>query len=155
MGLDSDINLSVSARLTKDNDLSSVAYVPVDFPFEKMFATDEADKLWWDSRTLSASASEDLDVASGLTDVFGVPITLNTVKVLAIKSASPIQVGGSPDNLAVLLPDSVVDLPADTGMVTTSSTGWAVAPGTNIVRITNPDSVEAITYDILIIGLSS
>src|SRR5690242_5474997 len=48
----------------------------------------QADRVFSDQRTLSASANEDLDFAGSLTDAYGQTITMAKLKALVVK-ASP------------------------------------------------------------------
>jgi hypothetical protein len=49
----------------------------------------QADKVFSDQRTLAASASEDLDLAGGISDALGVTVTFAKVKAIMIKAAPP------------------------------------------------------------------
>lgn len=154
MGLATDVNFVVSAELTKNEDINSVARVPYDFAFEKKFATDEADKVWADARTLAIGASEDIDVLGGITDVFGVPITLATIKAIAINSMGDLKLGDHADNILLLDSGSGLLIPADAGLFVASPNGWPVAANTNIIRIENISGAE-LEYSILVIGLAA
>lgn len=127
---------------------------------------DQADKIWHDSRTVSAGASDDLDMTALPQSIFGgtINISLSKVKALLIVNTSTttgdqLRVGGAPANsfsapfngvaasLALVGPDSPL-------LLSNKRDGWTVTPGTgDILRIHNPTS-NAITYRIVIVGVS-
>jgi hypothetical protein len=157
MGLTTDVNLCVSIELTKDSSASAVAKVPFDFAYEKYLQTDQADKVWWDVRTLAASASEDIDLVGVLNDAFGVQITLAQLKTLGVvadpANEADLELGGSASFLGagatcLVRPDGAMVLSAPT-------VGYEVAPGaTDVIRVTNLSLTEAATYSIVIVGSS-
>ena len=124
----------------------------------------QLDLVFSDQRTLSATSSEELDLAGGLTDSFGTTLTFARIKYLYVYSASAngglIQVGGAATNAFVnwvanssdilqVRPDGAFTLSAP------GATGYAVTGGAgDLLKIANTDSSEA-TYDIVIAGTSA
>jgi hypothetical protein len=92
MALTSEIRVSLSAAQTSSNDLGTPRFTPA---IEKVFqlasgvAANQADIFWGDERTLAASATEDLDLAGVLANVFGATITaVEVVAILVIADAA-------------------------------------------------------------------
>ena len=124
----------------------------------------QADLLFSDTRTLTASATEDLDLAGGLTDVFGSVLTYVKVKAIIIKAASgntnnvevkPAAANGflGPFNAAA---DTLEIPPSGQISLFAPVNGWAVTAGTgDLLTITNGSSGTSVTYDIIIIGTSA
>lgn len=126
----------------------------------------QADKIWTDQRTLTASSTEDLDLAGVLTDAFGATITLARVKAIFVRAAAAntnnVIVGGaSATQWAALL--------GTTGTVTlrpgalfvaaagsADATGYVTAAGaTDFLKVANSSSGSSVVYDIAVIGCSA
>jgi len=121
-----------------------------------------ADIVFSDTRTLATNTSEDLDLAAGVADVFGVTRTFVKVKVLRFRAPStnsttlvigngtnPFQgpFGGGGHSLS-LAPGAEI-------LVTAPAAGWTVTAGTgDIIKVANPAGASA-TYDVDIIGTSA
>jgi hypothetical protein len=127
-------------------------------------AADRADLVFSDTRTISASSSENLDLAASLTDVFGSTLTfveLRAIMVIADSSnTNNVRVtrpasNGVPLFLAasdgIDVPPGGVFLwscPADGAVTVTASTG-------DIITVANSSSGTAVNYDIVIVGTSA
>lgn len=125
----------------------------------------QATKKFSDRRTLSASASEDLDLAGGLTDAFGASLTFTKVKVLYVAAAAAnsnnVIVGGAGANgfttmfddasdQFVLRPGAFILLAAGSA----DATGYAVTASTgDLLTIANSAGGSSVSYDIAIIGV--
>jgi hypothetical protein len=170
MTLISKASLSISANLTSALDL-----VTASAPLLKTYETalqsgtgaGQADRVFSDTRTLAASASEDLDLAGVLTDAFGAAITFVKIKALIVSAAAAntnnVLVGGVSAGLSTII------TPAATGIVVVrpgatfavfagaaDSTGYAVTATTaDLLHIANSTSGSSVTYDIVIIGTSA
>jgi hypothetical protein len=128
----------------------------------------QADKIWADTRTLTASSTEDLDlIGSALIDAFGVAVTFARVKGLFV-AADP----GNTNN--VLVGANVVNgwatligpTGASGGVVTvrpggffaagaTDATAYVATAGTgDLLHIANSAGGTSVTYKIVIIGAS-
>lgn len=166
MALSADIQLSVSGRHTGAADLGT----PV-FPFvltNPITLTDgtgasQADRVFSDSRTLAASASEDLDLAGGVTDTFGNTITFAKIKAIAVKAAAD-----NTNNVNVSRPAAngvPLFLAAGDGLGVPAGGAFAHAwPGAGVVvtggtadllTVANGGAGTPVTYEIVIIGTSA
>lgn len=130
-------------------------------------AAGQADKIFHDTRTLTASSNEDLDLAGVLSDALGGSLTFVRIKGLVVAAAASntnnVVVGGAASNgfitwvgaathTVTLRPGAVLALmagPADaTGYVVTAATG-------DLLRIANSAGTTGVTYDIAIVGCSA
>jgi hypothetical protein len=166
MALTADIQFSVTGRHTGTLDLGT----PV-MPFALSSAVSltngtaagSADRVFTDQRTLTASATEDLDLAGVLLDAFGQAITFAKIKAVAIKAAAantnnvnvsrPAGATGVPLFLAIS--DGFVIPPGFTFAWFGSGAGVTVTPASgDIITITNGAGGTSVTYDVVIIGTS-
>ena len=147
-------------------DLSTPAD-PLSVDFSTTFANGTGanqGNMWWhDTRTLGASASENIDLAGSLVSAFGTTITFTSIKVLYVKASSA---NNSANNVNVARGSSngfVLFLAASDGFslapgawalfVDPNANGWAVTAGTgDILTITNSAGTNSVTYDIFIAG---
>lgn len=123
-----------------------------------------ADRIFSDTRTVAASANDDIDLAGVLTDAFGAALTFVKVKGVYVRSATAntqaFTVGAAAANgLTTLFAATAVTLrPGGALLVTsgpTDTTAHAVTAGTgDLLRIAN-GAGASITYDIVIIGTSA
>lgn len=124
----------------------------------------QADMVWTDQRTLTASSTEDLDLAGGgLTDAFGTAFEPAKVRLIVVTAA------GANTNDVVLFGDAAsvpflstaattVSVPPGGFIVlaTPNLAGVAVTPTTaDIVQVANGGAGTGVDYDIVIIGTSS
>lgn len=171
MALDTKITLSILSTLTQAIDLvtstSPLAY-PLTYEWDSGTAADQADRVWSDTRTIAASGTDDLDLAGGLTDVFGNVITFARVRALAIladpTNANNLTIGNAATN-----PWGGGSTPYGAAATTTratpdmlhlyispTATGMAVGAGTaDVLRIANSGAGTSVTYTIIIIGCSA
>lgn len=127
-------------------------------------AANQADMIFHDQRTLTASSSEDLDVdAGGLSDAFGTTFTIAKLKLLLICAAA------ANTNDVVVLGDAnsvpILDTAATTHIVAPGGCfcvydptlgGWAVTATTgDIIQVANSGGGTSVTYDVVIAGTSS
>ena len=120
-----------------------------------------ADTIWKSTRTLAASASENLDLNGVLADVFGSTVNLLRVKAIMIAAhatnTNGVVVGDASSNAwATLLNGAgTVTLPpgAAFAAATPDATGWVVTPATgDQLKVANAGGSTSVTYDVLIIG---
>lgn len=166
MALNSQVSLKISGVLESALDIGTVSY-PVAFNSVTNFAdgtgANQANQIFTDTRTLTASSTEDLDLAGGLTNAFGTTVTFTKVKAIIITAASGntnnVLVGGAASNqvatifsatndVLVIRPGGMFALtaPDPTGMAITASTG-------DLLKIANSSSGTSVTYTIVIIGV--
>ncbi len=128
-------------------------------------STDEADQLFPDTRTLTDAAFEELDLAGGILDSRGLPITFVKVKGIWINcraaNGAELIVGGAAAN-AFLGPfkdatDKISIAPGDAYIQTNRGVGWAVTPGSaDLLRMEHDGTGTAdLIYDIILVGTLS
>lgn len=153
-------------RYTKAADLGEVAQ---ETPFSGANSmptgttSGKADLLFSDTRTLAASTAEALDLAGGLTDVFGNTLTFVKIKAIYISAATGnggnIAVGGSASNAFVgpfANTSDIMNIAAGAYIEIVNPTGWAVTASTgDLLQIENDDSGAGATYTVQIIGTSA
>ncbi|RXF07850.1 hypothetical protein EG878_17160, partial [Enterococcus faecalis] len=120
----------------------------------------QANAPWADTRALSASSSENLDLAGGLTDAFGTALTFTKIKAVIIEAddanANDVVVGGAASN-AWLAPfgDALKVKPGGFIMlVAPDANGLAVTAGTgDILKVANGGSGTSVTYTVTLVGV--
>jgi hypothetical protein len=171
MALTTRLRASINATQTAPRDLST-AQDPISHAVSIEYASGtgagQADKVFADTRTLAASANEDLDLAAGaLTDAFGTTLTFAKVKAVYVSTAAGntnnVVVGGAATNTWVgpfgaathtmaVRPGGVLELA--TGE--TDTNGYAVTAGTgDQLRVANSGGTTPVTYTIVIVGTSA
>jgi hypothetical protein len=121
----------------------------------------QASQVWSDTRTLAASATEDLDLAASLVNAFGVTLTFTKIKLIAVRAAAANNVA---NNVNVTRPASNgvpwllaagdgIALHPGASIIAQSPLGWTVTPATgDLVTFTNSAGTNPVTYDVIIIG---
>lgn len=168
MPLSSKVTVAVAADQTNLLDLATVS---APLAFARAYATDngtglgQADRIFHDRRTLSASATEDLDLAGVLVDPFGATITFARIKALII-AADPgntnnVIVGnattngfiswvGAATHTVTVRPGGLLLLAA------ADATAYAVTAGTaDLLKVLNSAGGTSVTYDVVLIGASA
>lgn len=140
-------------------------------PFDNGVGAGQVDKIFSDTRTLSASATENLDLAGSLVDAFGATITFARVKALLIRAATGntnnVVVGanvaanawgtlfgptGASGGTVTVRPGAFIAV----GCGAADATGWAVTAGTgDLLVVTNSAGGTSVTYDVVVIGCSA
>ena len=160
-----DISLNLIGTYAGVNDLASVqASVNIrnNMAFRPGGDANQANKMFSDTRTVAASANDDLDLAGSLVDPVGATLTFASVKAIYIKAgaanANDLVFGPAPSN-GFLGPwadasDRVSLKAGEVFLITNrAATGWGVTAGTgDLLRVTNGGSGAAVTYDIVLIG---
>lgn len=126
-------------------------------------AAGKADVVFSDTRTLAASATESLDLAGVLIDVFGATASFAKVVALYVKAASAnvndVVLGGAASNGFVAPFGSATDtikVKSGGALLLMADGGYAVTAGTaDLLKVTNGSSGTPVTYDIVIIGRSA
>lgn len=167
MPLSSLVSLNVQGSQTSALDLGSAAFTAsktYSTSYANGTAAGQANKLFTDTRTITASSNDDLDLNGVLTDAFGGSLALLRVKALVVVAAAgntnDVVVGGAASN-PWLAPfgsatDKVKIKPGGTLALfagIADATGWVVVAATgDILRIANGGAGTPVTYDIVIIG---
>lgn len=168
MGLTATLQISLAATLSKALDLLT-AEPPLSynktFTITNGTGANQADKMFHDQRTLSASATENLDLAGVLADLFGDTITLARIKALIVYAApgntNDVLVGGAAANQWLSWVGDATDVvKVKPGgilvLVAPDATGYVVAGGTaDQLKIANSAGSTSVTYDIVIVGASA
>jgi len=167
MALKAKLTAAVVATLTNPLDLStptdalSTSHV---ISLTSGTGAGQGDMMWHDTRTLAASATEDLDLAGVLTNAFGATQTFARVKAIIVTAAT-----GNTNNVNVTRPaangvplflaagDGVAVRPGGVFMLAGSdATAVAVTAGTgDLLTITNSAGTTGVTYDVIVIGASA
>lgn len=167
MALETRLHLAVTANQTSALDLTTVS-APIDWARQIVLANGtgagQADRIFSDQRTLTASSTENLDLAGTLTDVYGATITFARVKAIIIGAASGntnnVVVGGHASaafvNWVSDATDKIVVRPGGLFVLAaTDATGYAVTATTgDMLTVANSSSGTSVTYDVIVIGSS-
>lgn len=126
--------------------------------------TNQADLMFSDSRTLTASATENLDMAGSLTDPLGATLTFATIKVVKIcadaANTNNVLVGGAASLGLLGIFDDATDIvrvkPGGCFIWIAPKTGATVTAATgDILKVANSSSGTSVTYTVIIIGTSA
>lgn len=122
---------------------------------------DQANRIFADERTLATTASDDFDLAGGLTDIYGQTLTLTKVKAIVVYNTATVAgeiltVGGGSNPFITWIgdgSDTVKVFPEGLlALVNPSLAGYTVTASTgDILRVTN-SGASNITYRIVLIG---
>ena len=163
------IQLQVNGTFEKETDLTSAiesfATGSNDFDAIKEEYTDgtgsnQIKSLWFDERTLTTTATDSLDLAGGLTDVYGATITFTVLKFILIDIDAPdgtkvLRVGPRSVANAFVGPfgdsSDFVNV-YRTFYISEPYTGWTVTAGTGDLLVINNNTAGSITYRIMVGG---
>lgn len=166
MSLTTKAQLSIAAQLSAALDLST----PVDaLSYSHLVnltsgtADGSADMLWHDTRTLTASGTENLDLAGALVNAFGTTQTFAEVVAVGVFAAAAntnnVQVTRPASNgvpLFLAASDGIAVPPGGAFWWIAPNAGIAVTAGTgDILTVTNSAGSTSVTYDVVIIGRSA
>ena len=121
----------------------------------------QANIVFADTRTIAASANDDLDLAGSLPGALGGTIGFALVRAIIIRAAAGntnnVVVGGAPSNGFVgpfgAAAHTVAIRPGDELLITNRGPGWTVTPGTgDLLRVANGGAGSTVSYDIILIG---
>lgn len=167
MALTATVKASVNASLTKTADFESAASAIAHafaITFSDGTAAGQADRIFKDTRTLAASATEDLDLSGSLTNIYGETVAFADVRAILVTADS-----GNTNNVNVTRPASnglPVFLAAGDGVAVRPGGAWLyvaadataipVTAGTgDLLTLTNSAGSTSVTYSITIIGASA
>jgi hypothetical protein len=166
MAVTAALRLYATGELTNALDLGTSKF-PFGLSTEVSLTTGTAagmaDKVFAARRTLSASATEDLDLAGVLTDGLGASLTFVTIKAVIITAAS-----GNTNNVNLTRPasngvplflaagDGIAIKPGYSFAWFGSGTGVTVTAATgDLLTLTNSAGSTSVTYSILVLGTSA
>ncbi len=170
MPLTSRISVAASAMQTAALDLGTAqAQLSKSYVADLVNGTaaGQVDRIFHDTRTLAASATEDLDLAGVLVDAFGATLTFARIKGLIVAAASGntnnVIVGGASatqfaswvgaaTHTVNVRPGAVLALLAGSA----DATGYVTAAGSSdLLKIANSAGTSSVTYDIVLLGCSA
>lgn len=174
MDLATKVLMKVIATASVDLDMSTTPSGDVDFSFDDELAdgtgADQADTVWFDAATQIADATDTIDLAGGVTDVFGSTITMVRVKCMFFKNtsttASILQVGphatANPFQCAITSVGGVTgnearSVPPGGGFIiwAPGATGWAVGAGATDDFEVFESSSLASAYEVAVVGATA
>lgn len=168
MSAQANIKISIDAHLDAAIDLGTVAqallYGP-SFVFSDGTGANQIKQVFADTRTLSASATEDLDLAGGLTNALGTAITFTKIRAIAIRAAATntnnVLVGGAASaQFATWVGDATDVVVVRPGglflLIAPDTTGYAVtATSADLLKIANSAGGTSVSYDIVLLGTTA
>jgi len=135
------------------------------FSLDSGTGANQADKVWSDTRTITASGTDDIDLAGVLLDAFGAALTFAKVKLIAVAAyaanTNNCVVGNAAATQFVgpfgAATHTVAVAPGGFFMVgRPDAAGWAVGAGaSDLLRVTNSAGGTSVTYDVVILGTSA
>lgn len=168
LALTTRLSLGIVAGFTGPLDLATSVNelnYPKLFQWASGTAANQADRVYHDQRTLTASATENLDLAGSLLDPFNNTITFARIKLLMVYAAlgntNLVQVGGAASNAFINWVANSSDIinvrPGGLLLLAAPDvTGYAVTAGTgDILKMTNSAGSTSVTYDIVLVGASA
>jgi hypothetical protein len=167
MALSANVKVSISATQTKTADFesaSSAIALALAVAYADGTAASQADRIFKDTRTLTASATEDLDFSGSLTDIYGATVAFADIRVLFITADA-----ANTNNVRVIRPasnglvlfaaasDEIAVRPGGCFLyVATDTTAIPVTAGTgDLLTLTNSAGSTSVTYSIVVIGASA
>jgi hypothetical protein len=165
--LNTVMRLYLNAALSNPIDLvtgSAPLEITKSYTWTNGTTVDKADRVFSDTRTVSASGTDALDLAGSLTDIYGNTLTFVELKALYVYAST-----GNTNNVRVNRPSSNgvplflaasdgIDVPpggtffwacpADGKVTVTAGTG-------DLLNFDNSSSGTSVTYDVVIIGASA
>jgi hypothetical protein len=169
MAITTDFKASLSVALRNSVDLGSNSgsrALAIALALANGTGAGQADLAYTDSRTLAASATEDLDLAGVLAGVDGATLTFARVKLVVVTAAA-----GNTNNVNLTRPasngvplflaagDGVAVRPggfAVVGVGSADAVGYAVTASTgDLLTLTNSSSGTPVTYSVAIVGCSA
>ena len=166
MALTAKFSVSIKGSHTSVLDLSTVSDpmgMEALITLTNGTGANQADLIWHDQRTLTASSSEDIDLAGALSDAFGTTLTFARMKGIYVKAASGntndvlIGNGGGPVALWISGTNTIAIRPGGFFMlVAPGATGYPVtATSADDIGVANSAGSTSVVYDITIIGTSA
>lgn len=162
-GVTASVELRIKAALAGTNDLGTPR-LNID-PIEEILqivagtdATNKCDLLFSDTRTLAASATENLDLAGVLANAFGATITAAEIVLIFIRAkaanTNSVIVGNVTNGfVGPLTATGTYTIKPGEYFLAVSKSGWGVTAATaDLLKIANSGGTTGVDYDVLIIG---
>ena len=167
MALTTELRVELDAALTSALDLVT-ASVPLEVSDRTRLTSGTglgaADMQWSDTRTLSASATEDLDLAGSLSGPLGTTLTFARIKLVYVKAlaanTNDVQVTRPASNgvpLFLAAGDGLAVKPGGCFLwMAPNAAGVAVTAATgDLLTLTNSAGSTSVTYSIVVLGASA
>jgi len=164
MSLTSTLKMICNSTLTGAGDLATPS-VPLNYAAAFSLAdgtgANQANNIFTDTRTLSASGTENLDLSGSLTNALGVTLVFTKIKAVIVVAAAgntnSVQVTRPASNglpLFMAAGDGIALTPGAAFMaVFPDVNGVSVTAGTgDLLTITNSAGTTSVTYDVIVIG---
>lgn len=130
--------------------------------FSSGTGANQANALYQSQRTLSASATETLDLNASLTDDFGQSVTCTKLRALVVRAAAAntnnVLVGGGSTTITSLTTTGVLDkglvVRPGGSLVWTfpDATGAALTAGSSdVLQVANSAGSSSVTYDVIVV----
>lgn len=163
-GVRGDIALSIDLTDASAGDLNAAkSRVDISKTLSLLAGTDATNKaniLFSDTRTLALSANENIDLSGALSDAFGASIAAAEIVAIYIEAAA-----ANVNNVQVTRPasngfigpfmatgDGVSIKPGEYALFVSQS-GWAVTAATgDLLNIANSGAGTSVDYDIIVVG---
>lgn len=162
-----DINAQVRGSYSGSNDLGTPS-LPLNLSglvrLSPGTGSAQADLLFADERTLTASSTENLDLAGSLTDPLGATLTFAKIKAIVVIAAAGntnnVVVGGAASNGFVGAfgdaTDTIAVKPGGVLVLAHPGAGWTVTASTgDILKVANSSSGSSVTYKVILVGTSA
>lgn len=166
MPLSASIKAQITASQTNVLDLGTATFpmnVIAALSLSDGAGANQADRIFSDTRTLAASANEDLDLAGALTNAYGT-VTFARVKAILIiadagntNNVNVTRPGSSGVPLFLAASDGVAVRPGGIFLLACSdATGYPVTASTaDLINIANSAGSTSVNYTVIIIGASA
>lgn len=158
------VQLSVLGTLLSSLDLATGS-TPLTKGFSKSLTngtgTDQINEMWHAKRVLAASASENLDLAGGLTDAYGNILTFTKIKLIVIiadaGNTNDVVIGNHATAAFVgpfgAATHTIKVSPGQLMVISNFGAGWTVTPTTaDMIKVLNSAGGSSVTYDVVIFG---
>lgn len=166
MGAQANIRLAIEAKVDATIDIGEVVHSMLfgpNYALGNGTGADQINQIFADTRTLAASANEDLDLSgTALQNALGQNIAFTKVRGLLVRAAAAntnnVIVGGAATNqFATPFGAAAHTLTVRPGgcifLMANDVTGYAVTAATaDLLRIANSGAGTTVTYDIVILG---
>lgn len=166
MGAAANIKLALDASIDATIDIGTVKHDIAGWSAQHVLGdgtgADQFKQIFTDTRTISASSNEDLDLAGTLVNALGQTITFTKIRAILIKAAAAnvnnVVLGGAASNQFVgpfgAATHTIAVRPGGFfGIAANDATGYAVTAGTgDLLRVANSGAGSSVTYDIVILG---
>lgn len=169
MTVNATLTLALAGSVSGANDLAAVAATFAELTKRQQIITagtgvNQCDKAFMDTRTLAASATENLDLAGALTDVLGAALTFAKIRAIMVfaktDNVNDVVIGGAASNTFVGMFNDATDKirvkPGGAFVWFAPQDGATVTAGTgDILLVANSGSGTPVSYDIVVLGTSS